>query len=69
MNIEQEFIDQLLQYKHIIYKVCLMYAQNQHDVVDLSIRKPSTTYGKVIRASKVEVLSAHGYIGSHSTLA
>lgn len=35
MNIEQEFIDQLLQYKHIIYKVCLMYAQNQHDVVDL----------------------------------
>ena len=35
MNIDQEFIDQLLQYKHIIYKVCLMYAQNQHDVVDL----------------------------------
>ena len=64
MNIEQEFIDQLLQYKHIIYKVCLMYAQNQHDVVDL-IRKPSTTYGKVIRASKVKFFSAHGYIGSH----
>ena len=68
MNIEQEFIDQLLQYKHIIYKVCLMYAQNQHDVVDLY---QETIYNlwKSYKSFKVEVLSAHGYIGSHSTLA
>lgn len=26
MSIEQEFADKLVQYKHIIYKVCFMYA-------------------------------------------
>ena len=35
MNIEQEFIDKLLQHKHIIYKVCFMYADNEEDVNDL----------------------------------
>lgn len=35
MNIEQEFIDKLLQHKHIIYKVCFMYADNKEDVNDL----------------------------------
>ena len=25
MSIEQEFADKLVQYKHIIYKVCFMY--------------------------------------------
>lgn len=32
MSIEQEFADKLLQYKHIIYKVCIMYADNKEDV-------------------------------------
>ena len=29
MSIEQEFADKLVQYKHIIYKVCFMYADNK----------------------------------------
>ena len=35
MSIEQEFADNLVQYKHIIYKVCFMYADNKDDVNDL----------------------------------
>ena len=35
MSIEQEFADKLVQYKHIIYKVCFMYADNKDDVNDL----------------------------------
>lgn len=35
MSIEQEFADKLLQYKHIIYKVCFMYAENKEDANDL----------------------------------
>ncbi len=35
MNIEQEFIDMLLQNKHIIYKVCLMYGDGKDDINDL----------------------------------
>ena len=34
MSIEQEFADKLVQYKHIIYKVCFMYADNKDDVND-----------------------------------
>jgi tetratricopeptide (TPR) repeat protein len=34
-SIEQEFADKLVQYKHIIYKVCFMYADNKDDVNDL----------------------------------
>lgn len=35
MNIEQEFINQLLQHKHIVYKVCFMYANDRDEVNDL----------------------------------
>ena len=38
MSIEQEFADKLVQYKHIIYKVCFMYADNKDDVNDLFSR-------------------------------
>ena len=34
MSIEQEFADKLVQYKHIIYKVCFMYADNKDDILE-----------------------------------
>lgn len=34
-NKEKEFTELLLQHQHIIYKVCLMYAQDKEDIADL----------------------------------
>ncbi|MDO3390318.1 sigma-70 family RNA polymerase sigma factor [Bacteroides sp. ET489] len=34
-NKEKEFTELLLQNQHIIYKVCLMYAQEKEDIADL----------------------------------
>ncbi|CDB09755.1 MULTISPECIES: RNA polymerase sigma factor [unclassified Bacteroides] len=34
-NKEKEFTELLLQNQHIIYKVCLMYAQDKEDIADL----------------------------------
>lgn len=35
INKEKEFTELLLQHQHIIYKVCLMYAQDKEDIADL----------------------------------
>ena len=35
MNKEKEFTDRLMQHQHIIYKICLMYADEKEDIADL----------------------------------
>ena len=35
MNQEKEFTDLLMQHQHIIYKICLMYANEKEDIADL----------------------------------
>lgn len=35
MNQEKEFTDLLMQHQHIIYKICLMYANEKEDIGDL----------------------------------
>ena len=35
MDKEKEFTDLLMQHQHIIYKICLMYADEKEDIADL----------------------------------
>lgn len=35
MEINQEFMEMLLAHKHLIYKVCLMYADSKEDINDI----------------------------------
>ena len=38
-NKEKEFTDLLLQHQAIVYKVCLLYAQDKEDLADLPVEK------------------------------
>ena len=58
MNQEKEFTDLLMQHQHIIYKICLMYANEK-----TSIKKRSITCGKVTHVSRTEAASVHGSTG------
>ena len=48
MSIEQEFADKLVQYKHIIYKVCFMYADNKYNP-QIQISAESETKRSIFR--------------------
>lgn len=70
MSIEQEFADKLVQYKHIIYKVCFMYADNKDDVNDLfqesvfNIWKSyKTSGGKFVCHMGLPHIPEHVYLG------
>lgn len=70
MSIEQEFADKLVQYKHIIYKVCFMYADNKDDVNDLfkslySIygSHTKTSGGKFVCHMGLPHIPEHVYLG------
>lgn len=60
MSIEQEFADKLVQYKHIIYKVCFMYADNKDDVNDL-FKSLYSIYGSHTKTSGGKVRLSHGF--------
>lgn len=60
MSIEQEFADKLVQYKHIIYKVCFMYADNKDDVNDL-FKSLYSIYGSHTKTSGGKFGLSHGF--------
>ena len=62
MSIEQEFADKLVQYKHIIYKVCFMYADNKDDVNDLFQYKHFRG-GKFVCHMGLPHIPEHVYLG------
>ena len=52
MSIEQEFADKLVQYKHIIYEVCFMSADN---------KSLYSIYGSHTKTSGGKVRLSHGF--------
>ena len=62
MSIEQEFADKLVQYKHIIYKVCFMYADNKDDVNDMEVIQ-KLPGGKFVCHMGLPHIPEHVYLG------